>query len=106
MKYQQFKMPTAADFQNFRNLSAGERQARFQQYGTAGMNGIKGEIISKDADSITVKLPGGGSKIVFYSDSTEIGKSASGTSVDLEIGKTVIVNGAAHSGGNFAAKSI
>ena len=122
MKFQQSKgsgFISPADFQNLRNLSPEERQQRFQQMGGSGAglggqfggrNGgggaTTGEIISKDDKSITIKLRDGGSKIVFYSASTEIGKFASGTSADIEIGKSVMINGSANSDGSITAQSI
>ncbi len=39
---------------------------------------LRGEIIGIDDNSLTLKLDTSGSKIIFYSDSTEIGKFMSG----------------------------
>ena len=73
-----------------------------------GMRGgfVDGEIISKDDKSVIVKLQDGSSKIVFFSDATEIGKIATGASSDLETGKTVAVNGSTNQDGSVTAKSI
>lgn len=117
MKYGQSKV--AGNFANLRNLSPEERQQRFQEMG-AGITGsfgnrtgnqsgagfVNGEIISKDNQSITVKLRDGSSKIVFYSGMTEISKFASGSSGDLEVGKTVMINGTANQDGSITAQSI
>lgn len=112
---------SGADLQN---LSPEERQARFGQMGMGGTgqrggggnrggNFVSGEIIAKDDKSITVKLRDarqsdgqGGSKIVFFSDTTEISKFASGAPTDLEIGKTISVNGKANSDGSITAQTI
>ena len=65
-----------------------------------------GEVISKDEESITIKLQDGGSKIIFFSDSTEISKTAEGSINDIEVGKQITVTGEQNSDGSYTAKTI
>jgi hypothetical protein len=96
------------------NVQLGNRiQGQGRPQGTGGFNRggensglVTGEIISKDDRSVTVKTRDGGSKIVYFSDSTEIGKIADGSSVDLEDGKQVMINGKANQDGSFTAENI
>ncbi len=96
---------------NFPAMEQGE-QMRPGQNGGAGMRtgqtgGMTiGEILSKDENSITVKLPDGGSKMIFFSESTTITKSTTGSSVDLVVSESVVVNGSANADGSINAQSI
>ena len=65
-----------------------------------------GEIIAKDDTSVTIKLNNGGSKIVFYSETTDVSKTIEGAAADLEVGKTIMASGITNTDGRITAKTI
>lgn len=71
-----------------------------------GASYIMGEILSIDDSSLTVKLMNGGSKIVIFGTSTEVGKFTTGAFSDLSAGQSVMINGNATADGSITAKSI
>ncbi|MFA6585963.1 MAG: hypothetical protein WCS86_02260 [Candidatus Paceibacterota bacterium] len=82
------------------------------------MNGsgfVSGEILSKDANSVTVKInnidPNStntqvGSKIILLGTSTEVTKTITGSLNDLATGTQIIVTGTANTDGSITAKTI
>jgi hypothetical protein len=104
MKYRQSKAPPRRVFQE---LSPEQRQQFFQgRAGRISENFLLGEIISKDNQSLTLKLPDGSSRIIFFSSSTQISKTTEGSINDIEIGKQIMVSGSQNSDGSFTAKII
>jgi hypothetical protein len=89
---------------NFRdgNVAGGFRRTG----GMAGGANFGGEIISKDDNGATIKLRDGGSKIIFFSSSTQIMKFSAGLMDDLKIGENISINGVANEDGSVAARAI
>lgn len=103
MKYQQGKQPSRLDFQAMH----GERQGQgFPGGPQLGTEIVRGEIISKNDDSVTVKLPDESSKIVLLSDNTQINKASEATRDDLNTGEQIMVVGKTNSDGSVSATQI
>lgn len=99
MKYQQSKLP--------QGLREREMRARDGQIvRRSGANMIRGEIISKDDESITVKQADDSSKIVLLSENTTISKSQEGTVDDLKEGAQVIIFGQENSDKSITAQNV
>ncbi len=88
-----------------RNNGQTNTSSQIGQPGGMG-NGVSGEITNMDDKSLTITTRNGGSKIVFFSDSTTISKMTDGTTSDLKTGETVMVTGETNSDGSVTAKSI
>ncbi len=86
--------------------AGGMMGARNGQRFMAGANFISGDVVAKDAQSVTVKLRDGNSRIVFYSTATDVGKFVAGSIDDVAVGKTVMVNGKTNTDGSVTAQSI
>ena len=115
MKYNQskisegFKQEGLGEFRNFpseANIGSRFRGGQFRSEEGERTEFVSGKIISKDNQSITIELPDGGSKIIFYAESTEISKFVNGAPNDFEIGKLVTVNGETNEDGSITAKLV
>jgi len=103
--------------ENFQNLSPEQRQQFMQERGRegtlvkrnggeAGMNFLSGEVIAKDEESITIKMRDGGSKIIFFSGSTEVKKLMKESMDAVEVGEQISVSGDQNPDGSYSAKTV
>ena len=94
------------------NAATAARTAAAAQYGArtgtraAGGGLTAGQIIAKDATSITVQMQGGSTKIVLVGSGTTVMKSTAGTLDDLSVGTNIAVTGTANSDGSATATMI
>lgn len=103
MAYAQSKAPARGQFANAQ-LNGQFGDTRGTRTGTGGFT--SGEILSKDASSMTIKMQDGSTKIVLVSTSTQVMKTAAGTLTDLSAGTSVVVTGSANSDGSVTAQSV
>ena len=104
VKYQQGKQPSRTDFQSRLGMRQQNLPAGVQQRMGAGT--VRGEIISRDKTSITVKLPDDSSKIILISENTEINKVDEASVDDLGTGEQIAVFGQENPDGSVTANSI
>lgn len=110
MKYAQSKNADGA----FRGMNRGGASGTIGGFGGmrgglgmgAGSGLVMGEVLSKDDKSVTLKLRDGGSKIIFFSDSTQIMKTGEGSAKDLVVGQQLSVAGSMNSDGSTNAQMI
>ncbi len=91
-----------------KNSAATGGQFRGQR-GSGMQNGngfASGQVLNKDAQSITVQMRDGSSKIIFYSSSTSVMKPISGSLNDISSGTEVTISGTQNSDGSITAQSI
>ncbi len=72
----------------------------------AGNQGGLGQVISQDANSLTIKLADGSSKIILLSGNTKYEKTNPASLSDIKNGDRVLVIGTANSDGSETANTI
>ena len=107
MKYQASKvMTTQATGQFGQNARFGQGSGR-QRGGRGGFGGAAvGEVTALDANSITLKLQDGSSKIVNLSSSTTYSKTDTAAKSDIKVGDRIAAIGSAASDGSISAQNV
>lgn len=107
MKYQQSQASSNANgqfAQGGQNRQGG--QGRFGGGANGAGRPVVGKIVSQDANSITIQLTDGSSKIVNIAGSTTISKTDTATKADLATGQTVAAFGTSNSDGSITAQNV
>lgn len=104
MKYQQSKQPTFGQMRNFQGQRNGTNALNGQQ--RQGFRPVRGEVLSIDRSSLTIKQQDGSSKIVILNEKTEINKAQKATIADIKTGELVAAFGQEATGGTLTAQSI
>jgi len=115
-KYQKSKSPLSGAFAD---LTQEQRIQRFgamagsiagdsgQRRGLAeGQTVVSGEVISKDATSLTIKLPDNSSKIILLTNDVPVRQTTESNIESVEVGESVIVQGQQNQDGSITAQSI
>lgn len=106
--YQKNQVSTTASMNGFAGGAGGSRFAGGSgAFGRRGGGGqTVGTVLTQDANSMTVKLADGSSKIVLLSNATVFSKSSPATAADIKVGDRVAVFGAANSDGSVNATNV
>lgn len=104
MQYQKTKTPVSAAGRFAPGMGAAGRFGNGQ--GRNGGGFTNGQVVSKDANSLTIKLRDGGSKLIYIATSTNIGKMAEGSMSDVAVGTEVMVGGTANQDGSVTANTV
>lgn len=107
IQYRNYQLSQARGTGNggFQRFTAGGSRGTGQGGAFRG-GAVQGSILSVDANSITVKLADGSSKIVLFSGSTTYSNTQKAAQTDLKVGSEVAVFGAPNSDGSVTATSV
>ena len=106
MKYGETGKLAPSEFGGTERFLNRENGFQDMQQGGNRENMFNGEVISKDSNSIVVKLLDGSSRIVFFSNNTQVSKTEIGSIDDIEVGLQVVVNGQKNDDGSYIASTI
>jgi hypothetical protein len=113
MKYQQTQVASTSNGGQFAQGGQGGQGARTGQagqgtarFGGRGGGATVGQVVSQDANSITVKLQDGSSKIVNISGTTTYSKTSTASASDVTVGSTIAAIGTTNSDGSVTAQNI
>ncbi|HVY67512.1 MAG TPA: hypothetical protein VHA30_01280 [Patescibacteria group bacterium] len=108
MKYQQAKTLKSFAGRVGQFTAQGARTGGQRPGGLAGGGNdfVNGQVVSKDTNTITVKLANGGSKVVVFGPSAQFRKAVDGTADDVSVGSSVTITGTDNSDGSITAQSV
>ncbi len=103
MQFQKSQRPGMMQFANGAN---GQFRMRFGNSQNGAVRPVRGQVVSADSNSLTVKMTDGSTKIVLVTGNTMLLKSTSAALSDIKTGDTVMVFGAANADGSVTAQNV
>lgn len=100
MQYQKSQGPFGGRASGQFSGAGGQRAVR------AGTGFATGSVLSKDEQSVTLKLQSGSTQIVFLSASTSVLRSSAGALGDIVVGAEVTAMGTPNADGSITAQSV
>lgn len=101
MQYQKSQRSAA-----YGQIGAQGQARRLGQNGGQNAQAVRGQVLSADNSSLTVKLSDGSSKIIILSSSTSITEATATSKQSLKAGEQVAVFGSSNSDGSVTAQNI
>lgn len=94
-------------YQKSQRPSFGQQGGVFaRRFGGQNAQAVRGQIVSADNNSITVKMQDGSTKLIILPANTTITKATTGSKNDLKTGVQVVVFGTSNSDGSVTATMV
>lgn len=90
----------------YAETQGGQMRGRFGGQGRQNFRPVRGQVVSLDKNTMTVKLQNGNTEIVVFGQSTQFAKSSTASASEVQSGDTVMVVGTQNTDGSVTAQDV